>query len=130
MAQNYFVMKNIKILLLVSNLLILYSNKLFIVPGVIVLFLASYNDGFFFTIEQTMGMIGLAIFVISFVKKTSRFIIIVVLGLISIMPITHLIILVKRADFDLYFFASFSIYLGFCIYFLIRLRFMRSNHQS
>ena len=127
MAQNYFVMKNIKILILVSNLLILYSNKLFIVPGLIVLFFGSYNNGFIFTIEQTTGMIGLALFVILFVKETSRFIILLGLGLISIMPIAHLVTLVKKADFDLYFFISFSVYLGLSIYFLIRLMRMESN---
>jgi hypothetical protein len=122
-------MKTIKLLVLISNLLILYSNKLFIVPGVIVLFLGSYNDGFFFTIEQTMGMIGLTLFVISFVRELSRFVILLGLGLISIMPIAHLITLVEKADFDLYFFISFSVYLVLSIYFLIRLRYMRSIHQ-
>ena len=114
-------MKTIKLLVLISNLLILYSNKLFIVPGVIVLFLGSYNDGFFFTIEQTMGMVGLTLFVISFVREISRFVILLGLGLISIMPIAHLITLVEKADFDLYFFISFSVYLGLSIYFLVRL---------
>jgi hypothetical protein len=114
-------MKTIKLLVLISNLLILYSNKLFIVPGVIVLFLGSYNDGFFFTIEQTMGMVGLTLFVISFVREISRFVILLGLGLISIMPIAHLITLVEKADFDLYFFISFSVYLSLSIYFLVRL---------
>lgn len=120
-------MKTIKLLVLISNLLILYSNKLFIVPGVIVLFLGSYNDGFFFTIEQTMGMIGLTLFVISFVREISRFVILLGLGLISIMPIAHLITLVEKADFDLYFFISFSVYLGLSIYFLVRLIRMESK---
>jgi hypothetical protein len=118
-----FDLKIARVLVVISSLTILYSNKLLIVPGIVVLFLGSYNDGFFLAPHQVLSIIGLIMLLSSFFRKLEhwqRFLVIAGTPLLSIIPVTHLFSTVGKSEPDLYFLLSSPPYFVIMIYVLLR----------